>query len=149
MPPYLPLEIMPFAFLLLELFLDGFLLFFHPLVPINQAIYLCFQLFNIVETHREVHHKTSCWSLVLTQSLVKLRCQYGRPECESEMRSPSLDRSSTALVLRWFVVTKHRIPRHVTMSDHQGVIFFPPTDVAPFPAKKSNHIHHIRNFLLV
>src|SRR5262249_44081091 len=65
------------------------------------------------------------------------------------MRSPSLDRSSTALVLRWFVVTKHRIPRHVTMSDHEGVIFFPPTDVAPFPAKKSNHIHHTQNFLLV
>jgi hypothetical protein len=63
---------MPFTFFLLELLLYGFLLFFHPLVLVNQAINLCFQLINIVEVHWELHHKTSCWSLVLTQLLVKL-----------------------------------------------------------------------------
>lgn len=70
--PYLSLQMMPLAFLLLQFFFNGLLFFFDAFVLFDQAINLRFELLNIIESHGTLRYKSSCWSLVLSQPLVKL-----------------------------------------------------------------------------
>jgi hypothetical protein len=69
--PYLAFQMMPLTLSLLQFFFDRLFFGFNPFVGFEEAVDRRFKLFNIVESHRDVYHKTSCWSLVLTSSLVK------------------------------------------------------------------------------
>src|SRR5262249_38965875 len=68
----LALQIVPLAFLLLQSLFKRFLFLFDSFVLLDKPINLCFELFDMIESHR-LAPKISGLSLVLSSCLVKPR----------------------------------------------------------------------------
>src|SRR5215813_3522699 len=75
--PDLALQVVPFAFLLLQSLFERFLFLFDSFVLLNEPINLCFELFNMIEGH-VLAPETSGLSLVLSSCLVKPRFRQPR-----------------------------------------------------------------------
>jgi hypothetical protein len=75
--PDLALQVVPFAFLLLQSLFERFLFLFDSFVPLNEPIDLRFELFDMIHGH-VLAPEISGLSLVLSSCLVKPRFRRSR-----------------------------------------------------------------------